>query len=401
MLAQKIPMFSGKALRPKKSFDFRKGILPAGLTFTRADAQTSATYFDANGVLKTVAANVPRFDYFPNFKKPKLLIEEQATNLRLNSEAFGTWGGTASKTNNVYVAPDGNTTGAQVSFSSNSNIFITQAVTNAVAYTESIFLKYISGSAPNIQIGNDQIASSQGLITINPVTMAVTGAGTSVTSYSATACGNGWFRFTVSWVATSASSSMVIACASPSSLVLGFWGDQLEQKTFATSYIKTSGSALTRARDNCFTTSVGFYNQSKGSFACRFQPREPIVSGTFLWPVSFTDNTSANELGFYINGSSGSIAPICRAGSVTQFDGLGATTCIANQMNKVAVRYGSGNYAASVNGASPTTNASASLPTVSRLQIGAEGSGASAFNGWIEYLNYYDIPLSNAMLRSA
>ena len=61
------------------------------ITFTRADATTCATRVNASGVLETVAANVPRFDYDPVTLALKgFLIEETRRNLLLNSAIAGT-----------------------------------------------------------------------------------------------------------------------------------------------------------------------------------------------------------------------------------------------------------------------------------------------------------------------
>lgn len=62
--------------------------LDARVTFTRASI---GTYFDANGVMQTAAANGPRFDYDPVTHVSRgLLIEESRTNLLLNSATLGT-----------------------------------------------------------------------------------------------------------------------------------------------------------------------------------------------------------------------------------------------------------------------------------------------------------------------
>ena len=58
------------------------------ITATRA---SSATYFDATGTMQTAATNVARFDYDPATLAPRgLLVEEQRTNLFLNSASLGT-----------------------------------------------------------------------------------------------------------------------------------------------------------------------------------------------------------------------------------------------------------------------------------------------------------------------
>ncbi len=78
-------------IRPSLLLDFAKvKRLDPRITFARADATTCATYFDAFGVLRTAAANVPRFDHDPvTGACLGLLIEESRTNLLLNSTIDG------------------------------------------------------------------------------------------------------------------------------------------------------------------------------------------------------------------------------------------------------------------------------------------------------------------------
>ena len=68
---------------PSLVLDFLNNTLDSRITFTRS---TTATYTDSSGAIATAAVNVPRFDYNPVTLAPKgLLIEEQRTNLLLNS----------------------------------------------------------------------------------------------------------------------------------------------------------------------------------------------------------------------------------------------------------------------------------------------------------------------------
>lgn len=64
----------------ERTFVFTGGSMPAGVDFTRASA---ATYIDANGVLQTVASNVPRF--VPSGAGQALLVEGEHTNMLHNS----------------------------------------------------------------------------------------------------------------------------------------------------------------------------------------------------------------------------------------------------------------------------------------------------------------------------
>ena len=64
------------------------GTLDPRITFTRASA---ATYIDATGTMQTAAINAPRWDYDPvSLQLRGLLLEDQRTNLLLNSAALAT-----------------------------------------------------------------------------------------------------------------------------------------------------------------------------------------------------------------------------------------------------------------------------------------------------------------------
>lgn len=73
---------------PSLDLNFLAGTLPSGLTFTRS---TVATYIDVAGAIQTAAINAPRFEYDPVTHALRgLLIEEQRTNLFLNSATLVT-----------------------------------------------------------------------------------------------------------------------------------------------------------------------------------------------------------------------------------------------------------------------------------------------------------------------
>ena len=67
------------------------GTLDPRITFTRAGAVGTATYFDITGTMQIATANQPRWDYDPiTHVLNGLLIEEQSTNTLLNSATLST-----------------------------------------------------------------------------------------------------------------------------------------------------------------------------------------------------------------------------------------------------------------------------------------------------------------------
>jgi hypothetical protein len=74
---------------PRMALDFTTGVLDSRVTITRA--LNTATRTNSSGVLEIVNANLPRFNYNPTtLAAIGLLIEEQRTNLFLNSLIDGT-----------------------------------------------------------------------------------------------------------------------------------------------------------------------------------------------------------------------------------------------------------------------------------------------------------------------
>ena len=73
---------------PAVDWNFAGGALPSALTFSRA---STATYYNAAGTLVTAASGSPRLTYDPvTHSALGLLVEEQRTNLLLNSLLDGT-----------------------------------------------------------------------------------------------------------------------------------------------------------------------------------------------------------------------------------------------------------------------------------------------------------------------
>ena len=71
-------------ITPSFALNFTTGVLDSRVTLTRA--LNTATRVNSSGVIETVNANLPRFDYDPVTLVPKgLLIEEQRTNLGVYS----------------------------------------------------------------------------------------------------------------------------------------------------------------------------------------------------------------------------------------------------------------------------------------------------------------------------
>lgn len=131
--------------------------LPAWMTLTRSG---TATAFNSSGVLASVSADTPRFDYFPSTSTLRgLLLEPARTQVAVYTHDFSNvtyWSestsgaGTITRTANSGVAPDGTTTAALLEFyrasaTEGARIYQTFTTTTA-AWTGSYYVKaYAAG----------------------------------------------------------------------------------------------------------------------------------------------------------------------------------------------------------------------------------------------------------------
>jgi hypothetical protein len=227
--------------------------------------------------------------------------------------------------------------------------------------------------------------------------------GSGVTA-SITAVGNGWYRITTIYTYAANAAFVVIGAATADATVsytgtgitsLFLYGAQLEAGSFATSYIPTVASQVTRNADVASMTGTNFsswYNASAGTFVVA---SAPYSAGNFT-SASATDGstnnrvqvTSSNTIQFLV-GTGGVVQAILDAGTVN-----GGTT------NLVAGAYLVNDFAASINGSAVATDNSGTIPTVNRLDIGNLSGFAEFLNGHIRQIAYFNTRLPDDRLEA-
>jgi hypothetical protein len=397
------------------SLNFLSGALDPRITFTRG---TTATFVGSNGLIQSAAVNAPRFDYDPATLQPRgLLVEEQRTNLALYSNTFSdaTWIAVVTKNlvaNNA-MGPDGAMSASTITDNSTTAFEgIRQNFTvpnDTTTYVFSIYVAKTSGGTSstfgvNLSLtGGTSATSFMRVNTDNGVRLNGLGTVQDAGSFwriSSTitnnATGNVALGFSV-YPATAGNGILGDVVTATGSAVI--WGAQIEVATFATSYIPTVASTVTRSADVTTMTGTNFsqwYNQIEGTFVVGYA----TLDVTFSVPkptAAVHDGTANNRIYGYV--STATPVVFVTTGGVTQAT-ITRPNVAANVANKMAFAYIENNIALSSNGSAAGTDTSATIPTVNQLNIGVFIPTSVYLNGHIRAITYYNTRLPDAQLQA-
>jgi hypothetical protein len=349
---------------------------------------TATTYTRNNG-----GVYPPRFDYDPVTLAAKgLLIEEQRVNLLTYSEQFdnAAWiknNGTI--TANSTTSPDGATTADTFTASAGSAFHYTNRAGLVVtgSHVHTFYVKKNTATWIFFTVSDSGI---------NYFNLDTGLFGTTPDACTATAVGNGWYRISAvrTLAAVQANCGIGIAgsngganftAAGTESIFI--WGAQLEAGAFATSYIPTVASQVTRSADVATMTGTNFsswFNQTKGTFVVGY---DSAASGFGV----LGNNTS----GYVLASSTRDLKTFNGTTSVAS-----ANTLAVGAIGSGAVSYDSTGRSVVLNGGAIATAAGV-LQTITTLFIGHDAAFSGArLNGHIRSVRYYPIRLSNAQLQA-
>jgi hypothetical protein len=295
-----------------------------------------------------VKGDKPRIDYTDSLTSPSFLLEPQSTNLVTYSEDFSQWGvvNGAVVTDNFITSPDGTQNAAKIVYNGTSSGRIEIATSASGTNTQSIYLKTASGTQA-VSIG-----ASSGSLTEVTVTSE-------------------WQRFSH----TGSGSYPRVLCNDASTIYA--WGAQHEQGSYATSYIPTAGSTVTRAAETCVGAgNASTFNDSEGVLYAEIAAL--ANDGTFrVLSVSDGSNNNIVKAGYRFD--SDAIYYEVRSGGTSQAFQI-YTTIDVKQFNKVAVLYQQNNFKLYINGTNVLSDVSGITP-VGLNYLSFNAGGASDFYG--------------------
>lgn len=171
---------------------------------------------------------------------------------------------------------------------------------------------------------------------------------------------------------------------------------QHEKGKVATSWIPTTGSTVTRAQDEIYRTVGSEINGPAGTLYVEAALRS---DGNYNGLVTLDDGSGDNTLAITKNNTEANIYGSVVNGGASQ---VFLTKAIAGLPNtyKAALAFAENDFAFTLDGADAVTDASGSIPTITKIGIGQRSDGGSPINGHIKEIRYYPTRLTDAQIKA-
>jgi hypothetical protein len=369
---------------------------------------TATEYFPT-----TTRLNIPRIDY-TNGSCPSLLVEPQRTNVALYSEQFDNayWGKQSGATvvSNTNISPDGNQNADTINLVSGSTISRVEKAGNLLAantfYTISIFLKNISlTSGQTFQLRYETLGFDlTGTIDLFNKTNVVNVTGIAGTGYVSgtqnakiTELSNGWVRCSIgiqSGSVVSGAATLYLITNVNANRSFYAYGMQLEVGSYATSYIPTVASTVTRNADVISKTGISsLIGQTEGTLFCEINLPNPLSTGGKAIVII---GTSPNRIYIAKEGTTTNIFQLATQ-SASGFNFINSSVITTSKV-KFAIAYKGSNNAFYINGSLISSASATANPTsFSDLLIG-DTSPQTNTDIKINSVQLYKTRLSNSEL---
>jgi len=305
------------------------------------ERDSSATVINKDGLIETVGSGIPRVDYKDN-TKGALLLEPSRTNYLLQSNLFSSgWviTGTGGSVGNSVSGAFSNLDGTSITLASGGLLY--SSITPISSGVMSIYMRVPSGTV-NVQLG-DPIGSPYETKTLTTT----------------------WQRF--STVDTGSLGGLAIYNSqSGTTITIEVSAAQAEEGSYATSYIPTQGSAVTRLADSCSqTVPDGVIGQTEGTLFLDFKV---LTEDTVNCNIFNTNKNTTNAIAVIRTRSSKKIQVQTFFNSVNA-NYLAISTCDIGDRIKLAFKYKNGDIKLYINGilensATPTFTISSPLSEI-------------------------------------
>lgn len=373
---------------------------------------TSATRVNELGLIERVDANVPRIDFL-NDHRGELLIEPQRSNLILNSNiesvVVGTGYTRTSIDSNIIIG----SIDRNISYTLNGTAYSYVSFGN---YNLSTLTDYTISAVIKPNVGNEFFIGSNGsaagivVISVNTdtlsTTIAVQAAANLISKHSVKALSNGYFLVSFTWQQSLGTTSRPFFSYSWNTQK-GTIGDnvdiayfQLELGNYPTSYIPTTGSAVTRNADIISASNLGnVISDSEGGIFVELA----WFDITELGFISINDNTTSNRIFIFPDSGTYQIRFGTNNSSGDSGNAQSSYTPINNVFAKIAGRFAVNDLTGYFNGIQIGSDTSVSAfpnGTLTRIDLN-QGGGSLPFYGRIRQMSILDKAPTNSELGTS
>lgn len=329
-------------------------------------------------------SGLPRLDYL-NSTCPRLLLEPQRSSLVLYSEQMdnASWIKlNGAVTANAAVSPDGYTNADKFVPNTTSGIHALRSnlFNQSATAAHSWFVK--ADGYSKIAVRESELVGNYASFNLSTGAVISTNQTASIVNY-----GNGWYRCTLVDTTTGANAQTSIVVL-PDSYTTGdpiinwsgdgtkgvlAYGAMVELGAYATSYIPTLGTSVTRVADAASKTGISsLIGQTEGTIFFEVDKTTRLDND---YRVQISDGTTNNWL--FISVEVGNaIRAYCNVGGVNQFSIYG--TAVTSGRHKVAMAYKANDFKVYVDGVAWITHTSGSVPACSRFDVGCPAPGTEA-----------------------
>ena len=331
-------------------------------------------------VIEIQENGVPRLDYTNG--TASILLENQSTNLITYSQAISnTPVKNGTFVDNAAISPDGTLNATKLTATTTDPFFYQNITFAAATYTSSIYVKGIGDS-----IGKEfRIAIS------------------SSTTAPKLIVPSEWTRFEFTATVGAGTASTGIEITDPA--IVGdevlVWGWQVEQQSYPTSYIPTSGQSggVTRAAETLNNAgNSDLINSTEGVLYCEISAlADDLTNRT----IALSDGTTSNTVRIqYLTVSNSIWATITNIGAGGNQAILQYTSSDITINSKVALKYKANDFSLFVNGikvATDTSGVTFTSNTLNTFQFD-RGNGAESFYGRCKTVAVFSEALSDTEL---
>ena len=335
------------------------------------DRNSTGTRVNEDYLIETVATNTPRIDYTNG--EPSILLEPSRTNLVTYSQDFSQWSTiSASATDDYATSPEGITNASRfLTTSTGAYLYLSSiSVSNSTEYTISVYAKSNGNNLDDFRIY------------------------TSLGDSSTLTATSEWQRFTYTFTTSTTSINIGFRPSSTQNADIQVFGYQIEQGSYATSLIHTSGSAVTRSADAANNAgNSDLFNDSEGVLYLEIAA---LANESSVRQLAISDGT-ANEAVKILYLNSTQIRIELKTASGTDF--VKDVTVTTNQFQKIALQYKASNYKVFLNGeAQSVTQTSAVASGLDRFNFD-RGDGADDWYGKVKSVMVFKEALTDLELE--